>query len=438
MLAAYIFIALFGSFIWVYYFKLIDVFEPEKWLWLILSFLIGVCSPVLVFLVQDFLNLITVSFEEDYLNIAYEAFFKVGLVEEGAKALAFLVSYLILHKTMNESIDYFIHICLCALGFSASENVLYFVNQGAHIIDFRLIMSSFGHIFDSSVFAYGIIYAAYKAERFKSFIIAGFFLLAVICHGFFDFLLMYDFTGNILLFFLYFMVTVSVFSVTLNNTLNHSEQFSYKKVIYPATIFSQMLICYFILLALKISVLTYQKTLLLALQSSYSAMLITLPLVLIIFQRISRFVLIRNFWIPIKLELPFVTATNYSDTGLSTKIIVRGHGQQEAVLGSYYGSKNLLCPVSQRNSWFDEIPEIMVNKKLFLEDYSIFYQLKFIEPNNDPKSYFIKAKVAGLTFVNEKYPIVALLASKKDGVDTRTLEGFDDFDFLCWCYLKQV
>jgi RsiW-degrading membrane proteinase PrsW (M82 family) len=437
-LIPYCIVSLLGSAMWIYYFKLIDVFEPEKIGALVVSFVFGLASPFLLFPVYPFLNELGFHSQEMLTKTLIESFLTAGLLEELLKAFTFLCSYLIVRKTLHEPIDYLIHICLCALGFSATENVMYFVGNGAEIIDYRFVLSSFGHIFDSSIFAYGVIYGIYKVQKNILLYAFVFLLLAAIFHGIFDFLLMYEFPGNILLFGLYFLLTVSIFSVTLNNALNNSSLFSYRKLIYPDPIFLRMMLFYVALLASKTILLSFQVSPMYALKNLYGSVLFSLPIVLIVFQRISRFTLIKGHWMNFSLELPFTSITYISETGIGTKFVIKGHGQTETHVGSFLGTNNILCSVSERNTWFEEEPEIKVSHKLFLENYSIFYRIKLNNDATDDTSYFIKAKITGNTTVNNQYPIVALLSSKVKGAKKPDLNDFDDFEFLCWCYLKPV
>jgi hypothetical protein len=412
---AYCLVSLLGSFMWIYYFKLIDVFEPEKLGPLFVSFIFGLASPFLLFPVYPLLDSLGFHSEDPLIHALIENYISAALLEEMLKAFTFLCAYFIIRKTLHEPLDYLIHICLCALGFSATENVMYFMKHGAGIIDYRFILSSFGHIFDSSIFAYGVIYGIYKVKKNTLLYALLFMLIAAVFHGIFDFLLSYEFTGNILLFGLYFFLTVSIFSVTLNNAINNSSLFSYRKLIYPDPIFLRMMMFYAALLLVKFILLSIQVSPKHALGSLYGSVLVSLPIVLIVFQRISRFTLIKDHWMNFSLELPFTSITYISETGIGTKFVIKGHGQTETHVGSFLGTSNILCSVSDRNSWFDDEPEIKVSHKLFLENYSIFYRIKLNKESEDDTSYFIKAKITGNTSVNNQYPIVALLSSKVKG-----------------------
>ena len=379
----YCLVSLLGSFMWIYYFKLIDVFEPEKFWHLLVSFSLGLASPIILIAIYPLIENLGLYSEDHLYQTLIENFILAGLLEEFLKAFTFLCAFGLIKKSIHEPIDYLIHICLCALGFSATENLLYFSNHGAAIIDFRFIFSTFGHIFNSSVFAYGLIYGLYKTQKHVMLNAFSFLLIAAIFHGVFNFLLSYEFTGHLLVFGLYFFLLVSIFSTTLNNALNNSSLFSYKKLIYPDPIFLRMMLLYCALLLVKTILLFFQFSLKHALSSLFSSFIISLPIVLIVFQRISRFTLIKNHWRDFKLELPFTSITYFSETGIATKFVVKGHGQTETFLGSFLGTKNLLCPVSERTTWFENEPEIEVSHKLFLNEYSIFYRIKIHDHNID-------------------------------------------------------
>ena len=164
MIAAYIVFALLISWIWVDYFRMIDIFQREKLPKIIAIFLLGASSVLLVLLAHEYvLDHIRFELNGNLLNDFLFATFRVGLLEELCKIVPFLVLFITFRSTFKEPLDYVIYICISALGFSAAENVLYFQNHGADIIIGRSILSSVGHMIDTSVFAYGII--LYQRKR---------------------------------------------------------------------------------------------------------------------------------------------------------------------------------------------------------------------------------------------------------------------------------
>ena len=163
MIFIYCLTALLIAWVWIDYFRIIDIFEKDKLIYFIISFLLGGSSVLIVFGLNElFLDEVPLYLNGQFLNDLLYSVLKIGAVEEFAKLVPFLVTLPLFRKQINEPIDYLALICASALGFSAVENVLYFNLAGPEIISARAILSSIGHMFDSSLIAYGIILVKYR------------------------------------------------------------------------------------------------------------------------------------------------------------------------------------------------------------------------------------------------------------------------------------
>jgi RsiW-degrading membrane proteinase PrsW (M82 family) len=187
MIIIYIIIAIFIAWIWVDYYRLIDIYESESLKYFILTFFLGCASVLIVIgLNRYILDKFPFELNGDFVNDFLYSVFRIGLVEEFAKTIPFLIVYFLFRKQFNEPIDYLAFICIAALGFSAAENVQYFRMHGPYIINSRAILATVGHMFDTSLIAYGII--RYKYYSKKSIIgLLAFIFLAALSHGFYDF-----------------------------------------------------------------------------------------------------------------------------------------------------------------------------------------------------------------------------------------------------------
>jgi RsiW-degrading membrane proteinase PrsW (M82 family) len=433
MIIAYSAVALFGSWIWFRYYKLIDVFERENNAHLLISFILGALSVYPVILFGSVVG--KIYFEEDgtAINDFFYAFIEVGLVEESAKVLAFGISWFFVRKHLNEPLDYIFHISIVALGFSTVENVLYFNNHGTEIINARIVMSSFGHIFDTSVFAYGLIYANIYQRKYKVFLVPAFLLLAALAHGIYDFLVIHDFPFNILLFIIYFFAMVSMYSTVLNNALNLSPFFTYAIVVHPQKVLSRLLGYYAILLVLQFLLLWYDKDLGQAITKMAGGLIYIGLIMMVILNRLSRFKLIQNKWKRLSLGMPFGVRP---EAGLRFRI--HGDGPDEADVAELYGRPVMLCPLSYNATELGHELEITLEQKLFLLDEEVYYKVS-LQQHGLSVSYsevYLKAKTFETTKARDQYPIVAVLYPKENGLQLEE-RTFHDFEFVEWAYLKE-
>lgn len=208
----------------------IDLFNRESWVWVIIMISYGVISPFFVFPFSNFLEY-NVGFTPEDSVIGRFLFYtlRVGLIEEYVKLFPFIL-FLLFTKKMKEPYDYMFYTALSALGFAFTENIIYFTEHGTAIIQSRGFLSVIGHAVFTSTVGYIMAYSRFKkrfGHPFFVFIIA--LLIAALLHGLFDFFLT-PIPLGIVLFFLYFLILIHVWSVMLNNCMNNSSYFDYAKL----------------------------------------------------------------------------------------------------------------------------------------------------------------------------------------------------------------
>lgn len=204
--------------------RAIDIYKREKWINVYFVFLLGV----------------VMSFGSDYLstyiqfNLHYEpsgeklhdfgyAVFATGAVEEIIKIIP-LIILLTFTKIAKEPYDYIVYASVSALGFAFMENLLYFNTDSINIIHGRALISVIGHMFYSSVIAYGLILAKYRRNMHPVFAFICFYALASVSHGLYNWLLQF---GYSYLFVLYYLVILKIWVAFINNSLNNSTFFDY-------------------------------------------------------------------------------------------------------------------------------------------------------------------------------------------------------------------
>lgn len=225
----YGFLALMVAYLWLSYLRLVDVFQPDSWRRIFLSFFVGCFSVLPVFGIQylsgDFFDR-----EGSMTQSLLFYILEVGAVEEASKLLLAFVVLKFLVKA-KEPIDYLVHGAAVAAGFAAVENMLYIESYGVDVIRGRAPISAFIHMALVSVPLY--FYAENKylnpdrgIRLLKAF---GGYLLAVLIHGLFDFFLSGG-SGTMILGFAIYFLMVEVWLTQINNLLNLSPHFNKKAV----------------------------------------------------------------------------------------------------------------------------------------------------------------------------------------------------------------
>ena len=181
----------------IVYFYNKDKYEKEPLSLLAKAFFAGCLTIPLVLLVGAPLMLITRSINISLIKIFMHAFIVAGLLEEGAKFIAFM--FLIYNnKELNEPYDGIMYAVMISLGFAAVENIMY-VASGYFSLGFfglvrvgvlRAIFSVPAHALFAVIMGYYLGLAKFTKEvnTDKSLIYKG-LLLAIFAHGLYDFLL---------------------------------------------------------------------------------------------------------------------------------------------------------------------------------------------------------------------------------------------------------
>jgi RsiW-degrading membrane proteinase PrsW (M82 family) len=212
--------------VWLYFLKRLDIFEPEKNRYLLVTFVMAAgataCLPGALYDILRFYLLFTI--KGQWLNDLLYCIFGIGFIEELVKLAPFLIM-LRFSRQVNESVDYIIYPSVSALGFSFMENLLYFGESSLFIIDERGMICSIGHMFYASLVGYGVFLA--RSRKIGSFWgnLVGFFLLACIFHGLYDFWIVSPGVPKELRIFSFLMILLEVvlFNKMIGSTLSRSD-----------------------------------------------------------------------------------------------------------------------------------------------------------------------------------------------------------------------
>ncbi len=445
MIVLYIITAIFIAWIWVDYYRLIDIYGKSNLPYFAATFLMGSASVFIVFGLNNY-ALVYTNFEANgnLLNDFLFYTFRVGMVEEFAKMIPFLIGLVIFPKKYGSPIDYLSFICVSALGFSAAENVLYFYNHGPGIINGRAILSTVGHMFDTALIAYGVILYKYRREKHSFKTILLFFLLASLSHGFYDFGLSVKGLGGIgfLATIAFFMITISWFATILNNAINNSNNFTYKKVINSGAVSKRLLIYYGIVFGIQFVLVAVAEGNFEAIGSLIFSFLTTGFIVLIACVRLSRFKLIKDRWDPFKIEFPFsfIRRDEYSEGFIplgSYYLKIKGESFNEAYISPYFNEYFYLNPTNPSTSKIKVRKLVYIVDKVFLKGDKAYYKAKLFKDDANSKFAYIllRPKTTKPTMYDDKHPVVAILKHDKVYDEKHRRTNTKKFRFVEWAFI---
>lgn len=223
-----IFIAAFiVSFAWLYYMRLMDFYNREKWLHILLVFFLGGLFANFCLPFYDYARIV-LNFRingEAFNDFLYSTLV-IGGAEELVKFLPwFLFGYL--SGRLKEPFDYILYASVSALGFAFVENFTYFENYGN--ITVRAMVTSVAHMFDAAIVAYAFVIVRYRLPKdspYKALVIILGFLLAMLAHGFYDFWLISSSVSDFrLMTMVFFVISLHIWFFFKNNAMNHSPYF---------------------------------------------------------------------------------------------------------------------------------------------------------------------------------------------------------------------
>jgi RsiW-degrading membrane proteinase PrsW (M82 family) len=176
---------------WIGYFYYKDRFQPEPFLYIGISYILGFAAAYVCYRSYGLLPL--VGLPEDpslIMENNRQLFFvyslgPVGLQEEFYKLLPFFI--VIRFKVFDEKIDGIIYASVIALGFASFENLHYLVYLHGFELLGRAIASPLTHTIYSSIWGYMVGRARIEKKPLWKPAILG-LMIAALLHGIFDFL----------------------------------------------------------------------------------------------------------------------------------------------------------------------------------------------------------------------------------------------------------
>jgi len=441
MIIFYCVLSLLISWIWIDYFRLIDVFEKENIKNIIPAFLIGAVSISIVYGIDEYILVYSnLDYNGAFLNDLIYSILHVGLVVEVVKIIPFYIVYRLFKKEFNEPVDYLVYICTTALGFAAIENVLHFMSGNLYTINEQAILSTISHLFNAALVAYGIIQYKFSPSKVSDSILVKYIIFAILSHSVFNFIQFY-FTSfeSYIVIVTYFLFTISFFASILNNALNNSPHFSYKHVINSDLVAKRLLLYYGILFGLEVVAISIIKGSVLAGGIMIPFMIFKSGIILgITILRLSRFKLIKDRWNPLVFELPFSLGVTEDELGYTRyNIEVKGNSYNEMYINTYYQTDCLLKFIGKRKNL--ALSAYVIDKYFTVNDKP-FYEIERNDSENKDQTLVLFPKESGEKFISGKsgkHPIAGLMTLQNGKAigDDLTIK---DFKFNAWVVIKPV
>lgn len=177
--------------LWMLYFRYKDSFKPEPFVSILATFAMGFVSGWLCHKAFSLLPLIglpedpSIIMDQDRIKFLWYCLGPVGLLEELAKFLPFLIVIFLMHD-FDELIDGIVYACIISLGFAAYENFFYLQFLEGFELMGRAIASPLTHGIFSSI--WGFFVGKARLEKKPILLLAcASIAIAALIHGLFDF-----------------------------------------------------------------------------------------------------------------------------------------------------------------------------------------------------------------------------------------------------------
>ncbi|WP_299885844.1 PrsW family glutamic-type intramembrane protease [uncultured Lacinutrix sp.] len=188
--------ALAPIFIIIFYIYLKDKYEKEPKGLLLVSFLLGAIVSIIIttLLYKVFDIIVPLTNSLSVLQQFVQAFFVVGFTEELSKYLIVLL-FAQRRKEFNEPFDGIVYAVMVSMGFAATENIFYVLENGVPTAILRAFTAVPAHATFGILMGYFMGKAKFSNNRIVLNLTG--LALAILFHGAYDFFLFIDFIPGI-------------------------------------------------------------------------------------------------------------------------------------------------------------------------------------------------------------------------------------------------
>lgn len=216
--------------VWLMYVRKLDIYEPERWIYISITFIFS--GLITWFLVGDMYSLasslgFTYSDYDPVIPGFLKTVFIIGGIEELAKLIPVLLILLVFRKAINEPYDYILYGSVSALGFAFVENIMYINWSSLYNVGGRALYAAVAHMTFSSIACYGLMLRKFRLGSKSIFVVVFYFFFAMLCHGFYDFWIINYMVSNLYwITTIFFLITIHIWFTLKNNAINVSNFYS--------------------------------------------------------------------------------------------------------------------------------------------------------------------------------------------------------------------
>lgn len=209
--------------IWIY---IKDKYEKEPVTALIKFFIVGIFVSILALIIESII--IKLNIFSDYSSSIYVSFIVAASIEEGLKA-SILIPLLNNEKNFNEKLDGIVYSVFLSLGFATIENIIYIFFEDYNIAFsvgiIRGLISIPAHIMYGITMGYYISKYKFTNKKIKKreYLIMS-FLMPIILHGLFDFILTIEYRWVIGILIVYIIFLWKINMDKLDKYINISKR----------------------------------------------------------------------------------------------------------------------------------------------------------------------------------------------------------------------
>lgn len=200
-LMLFILIAFTPGLLWLVYFYRKDRFDPEPVPLVLGAFAAGAVAVAPAIALETPLEILWRHLLPDgQLFQGVNFLLNVALVEECLK-FGIVYGFLYPHRSFDEPVDGLIYASAVALGFASAENLIYMFQMGWDIILLRGLLTTLAHVLFACFWGMALGRARFEArygERSQHGLILRGLLLAIAAHALYNYLLMLNLQGGLL------------------------------------------------------------------------------------------------------------------------------------------------------------------------------------------------------------------------------------------------
>lgn len=444
--------ALFMAVIWAAFLRKVDIFRPEKWTKVLIAFVFGCISPLLVLGLAEIAPTInSTEYSNDPILQTFSFFIvNVGMIEEGSKFLCFMLFFAIFRKWFDEDINFIIYGSLAGIGFATVENCLYFNTHGIHLVYIRGLMCDFGHMAGTSIVASMFCIGLRKKSAYVFLYPLLGLLIVSVMHGLYDAFLQ---IGGGLLGFIasafVFLLEIELWAQFSNNFLNRSHYYKNNVAIDRSTL-QKFLIAAFVLASfIQFAGLASEDGLSNGLSRHLGMLLFEVILTFILVARLTRYTVRPGHWEKIYPRLPITRRNSQKFVSMNPNIpgamtssggyIIRGDEFNEYPFTSRINKLSTLIPIKTTKNNHDDVYHCWLLDKVFIGRKKELYYLcelageNFEVENAHSKYFLIKPKLHGTRYLQD-WPIIGILTLSIH-TDLKNI-NWADIRFLRWSVYK--